>query len=95
MPAEPSHKEFFNLLGLLRDEKNEILKECKIVKLGDGGLTRENFDFLRLPLGYKISILIKGFLAYKRRSKNYKILRDVLCLSLALPGRRYPMSEKQ
>jgi hypothetical protein len=58
-------------------------------------LTRENFDFLRLPLGYKISILIKGFLAYKRRNKNHKILRDVLCLSLVQPGRRYKMGEKQ
>jgi hypothetical protein len=47
-----------------------------------------------LPLGYKISILIKGYLAFKRRSRNHKILKDVLCLSLALPGRRYRMGEK-
>lgn len=72
--------EFFNLLALLR-ESNDILKECKLGRV-EGGLTKENFDFIRLPIGYKISILIKGYLNYKRRHKNTKIIRDVLCLSL-------------
>ena len=95
LPQDQSiNKEYFNLLGLLR-ESNEILRECRIGKLGNGRLTKENFDFLRLPLGYKISILVKGFLMYKRRSKNYKILRDILCLSLMHPGRRYKITEKQ
>lgn len=81
------------MLGLLR-ENNEILRECKIGRLGNGNLSKENFDFLRLPLGYKISILIKGFLVYKRKNRNHKILRDVLCLSLIQPNRKYKMSEK-
>lgn len=92
-PDQPAHRDFFNLLGLLR-ESNDILRECRIGRLGTQ-LSKENFDFLRLPLGYKISILIKGFLAFKRRSRNHKILRDVLCLSLVAPGRRYKMGEKQ
>lgn len=48
-----------------------------------------------MTLGEKISILIKGYLLYKRKHKSYKIIRDVLALSLAQPGKRYPIIEKQ
>jgi len=47
-----------------------------------------------MPIGYKISILIKGYLRYKLKAKKTKIIRDILCLSLMPLGRKFPFNDK-
>ena len=49
----------------------------------DLSLTKNNFDFIRLPIGYKISILIKGYLRHKKQQgEELKfVLKKILALS--------------
>ena len=85
-------EQFFNLLGLLR-ESNDILKECKIGNMGEGRISKDNFDFIRMEVGAKVSMLVKGFLRHKlNHSRNSKIIKDVICLSLMPRNRRYRMN---
>jgi len=59
----------------------------------EASLSRENFDFIRLPIGYKISILIKGFLKSKKNLRERRItLKNILCLSEMDCNNRYKMS---
>lgn len=53
-------------------------------------ISKQNFDFIRLPIGYKISILIKGYLKSKRNLKERRItLKNILLLSEMDCNRKY------
>lgn len=95
LPADFKYdEESFNLLNLLT-ESNEIISSCGLTKLDENNLTKSNFDFIRSPIGYKISILIKGYLKYKKKTGNHKkIIKDILYLCLMKPKQRYKINEK-
>jgi hypothetical protein len=53
-------------------------------------LSKYNFDFIRLPIGYKISILIKGYLKSKKnQADRKKALKNILFLSELDINRQY------
>lgn len=82
--------DFFNLLSLLRQD-NEILRECKIGNMRQQqNMTRENFEFIRRPIGYKISILIKGYLKLiTNKPRRRSILLNILTLSTMNYNNKY------
>jgi len=55
-------------------------------------MTRENFEFIRRPIGYKISILIKGYLKLTNKSKRKAILRNILELSTMNVNNKYKIT---
>lgn len=91
-PVKGSNDEFFNLLLLLRDN-NDILQKCKIGGMGEGRMTKDNFEFIRRPIGDKISILLKGYLKYKSGKQKQSMLKNILVLSSWEVGNKYRVSD--
>lgn len=58
-------------------------------------LSRSNFDFIRLPIGYKISILIKGYLKSKKILKERRVsLKRILFLSEMDCNKKYKINKE-
>ena len=56
-------------------------------------MTRENFEFIRRPIGYKISILIKGYLKLiTNKTKRRSILLNILTLSTWNVNNKYKIT---
>jgi len=57
-------------------------------------MTRENFEFIRRPIGYKISILIKGYLKLTNKSKRRSILLNILTLSTMKVDKKFKITSE-
>jgi hypothetical protein len=56
-------------------------------------MTKENFEFIRRPIGYKICILIKGYLKLiTNKSKRKNILLNILTLSTMNNNNKYKIT---